>query len=95
LLRNTDRTLVRERPDADVSVQRPVSAGLARRKEAEGEGFTPGAAWSLTGTSGHLLRAVGRSGPDAAGSLFIVSCRGVVSRAQAHGRSVELPEAGA
>jgi hypothetical protein len=39
---------------------------------------------------GHLLRDVEHSGPDATSSLFIVSCSGDVSRAQAHGRVVEL-----
>jgi hypothetical protein len=53
LLRNTNRTLVTQRPDADVSVWSVVDNGVLK---AEGEGFAPGAAWSLTDVFDHFYR---------------------------------------
>jgi hypothetical protein len=52
-LRNTDRTLVTQWLDAIVSVQLVVDSSALK---AEGEGFEPGAAWSLIGASGHFYR---------------------------------------
>jgi hypothetical protein len=47
--------LVTQQLDADVGVRSVVDCGALK---AEGEGFIPGAAWSLIGVSGHFHRGV-------------------------------------
>jgi hypothetical protein len=59
-----DRTLASARPDANVSVRSVV---FGRARCAEGKGFPPGTAWSLTGASDHLLEARGHGRSDAQG----------------------------